>query len=56
MPWVFNPHTGGVKVPAAVQERTTSSNEKYEPCLFRAGEWFGTPEEAFEVGAVNLLA
>ena len=32
----------------------TYSNEKYEPCLFASGKWLGTPEEAFEIGAVYL--
>jgi hypothetical protein len=27
------------------------SNEKYEPCVFHSGGDFGTPEEAFDVGA-----
>jgi hypothetical protein len=34
----------------------TYSNEKYEPCVFRNGDWFGTPEEAFEIGATHLNA
>ena len=32
----------------------TYSNEKYEPCMFRNGTFEGTPEEAFETGAVYL--
>jgi hypothetical protein len=137
MPWVFDPQSGGVKIPPAVQERTrrrildyaeahyrgkytrldvrfrgvfcyidafrepdvspgwppkdwgvsredylerlrstplhlvrlryfaedrwslafyTYSNERYEPCVFRNGGWFGTPEEAFEIGAMYLRA
>jgi hypothetical protein len=32
----------------------TYSNEKYEPCVFQNGEWFGTPEQAFEIGATHL--
>jgi hypothetical protein len=32
----------------------TYSHEKYEPCLFPNGEWFGTPEQALEIGAVYL--
>lgn len=32
----------------------TYSNEKYEPCFFRNGGWYGTPEEAFDVGSVYL--
>lgn len=34
----------------------TYSHEKYEPCLFGNGSWHGTPEEAFEIGAMHLLA
>jgi len=32
----------------------TYSNEKYEPTLFPTGDWFGAPEEAFDVGAAYL--
>ena len=32
----------------------TYSNEKYEPCMFASGEWFGTPEEALKIGSVYL--
>ena len=32
----------------------TYSHEKYEPSVFASGEWFGTPEEALEIGAVYL--
>jgi hypothetical protein len=32
----------------------TYSHEKYEPCVFMNGDWMGTPEEAFDVGAVYL--
>ena len=32
----------------------TYSNEKYEPCVFRNGSFHGTPEEAFETGAIYL--
>ena len=32
----------------------THSNERYEPCVFHNGEWIGTPEEAFDIGAVYL--
>src|SRR3990167_4507358 len=33
----------------------TYSHERYEPCFFSSGEWFGTPEEAWEtVGSVYL--
>ena len=34
----------------------TYSNERYEPCTFPNGTFYGTPEEAFEVGAVYLRA
>ena len=34
----------------------TYSNEHYEPCTFPNGSFYGTPEEAFEVGAVYLPA
>jgi hypothetical protein len=33
----------------------TYSNERYEPCIFPTGDWFGTPEEAFDIGAVYLV-
>lgn len=32
----------------------TYSHDRYEPCVFPSGEDHGTPEEAFEVGAVYL--
>ncbi len=32
----------------------TYSNEKYSPCTFPNGDWFGTPEDAFDIGAVYL--
>lgn len=32
----------------------TYSNEKYEPCVFINGSFQGTPEEAFETGAIYL--
>lgn len=135
MPWVFNPHSGGLPIPAAVREETrrrilahaekrykgrylsmdvrfrgvfcyidsfvepdispnwppknwpetreemrprllrtplhlcrlryfardswsldffTYSNEKYTPCAFGSGEFFGTPEEALDIGAGYL--
>ncbi|OWK43746.1 hypothetical protein [Fimbriiglobus ruber] len=135
MPWVFDPHSGGVKIPDTVRKRTaerieryaaqhyagkytrldirfrgvlcyidaytepedpspdflkvtgetkeeflarvrsfafhlcrlrhftedrwslafyTYSNERYEPCVFENGTFFGTPEEGFEVGATYL--
>ncbi|PYO57360.1 MAG: hypothetical protein DMD83_09565 [Candidatus Rokuibacteriota bacterium] len=34
----------------------TYSNERYEPCTFPNGTFHGTPEEAFDVGAVYLQA
>jgi hypothetical protein len=30
------------------------SSEKYEPSMYPNGEWFGTPEQAFDVGAMYL--
>lgn len=32
----------------------TYSNERYAPCTFHDGSFYGTPEEAFEVAAVYL--
>lgn len=32
----------------------TYSNERYEPCVYPDGGWFGTVEQAFDVGAVHL--
>jgi hypothetical protein len=32
----------------------TYSNEKYEPCVFMSGGFFGTPEEALEIGVIYL--
>jgi len=32
----------------------TYSHERYEPCVFHSGDDHGTPEEAFDVGAVYL--
>ena len=32
----------------------TYSNERYEPAVFHSGDWFGTPEEAFDIGAMYL--
>jgi hypothetical protein len=32
----------------------TYSNEKYEPAMFPTGSFEGTPEEAFDMGAVYL--
>jgi len=34
----------------------TYSNERYEPCTFPNGTFYGTPEGAFEVGAAYLRA
>ncbi len=33
----------------------TYSNEKYEPCMFDDGDWFGTPEQAFDASSVYLV-
>jgi hypothetical protein len=32
----------------------TYSNERYEPTTFKNGDWFGSPEEAFDIGAMYL--
>ncbi len=32
----------------------TYSNEKYEPSVFHSGDWFGTPEDALDIGASYL--
>jgi hypothetical protein len=32
----------------------TYSNEKYEPCTFENGSFYGTPEEGFVIGATYL--
>ncbi len=32
----------------------TYSHEKYEACVFGSGDFFGTPEEALEIGAIYL--
>jgi len=32
----------------------TYSNDRYEPATFENGEWFGTPEAAFDMGARYL--
>lgn len=32
----------------------TYSHERYEPCIFQTGDWFGTLEEGFDIGAVYL--
>lgn len=30
------------------------SDMTYEPCIFDTGDWFGTPEQALDVGGVYL--
>ena len=32
----------------------TYSHERYEPAVFPSGDMYGTPEEAFDVGAIYL--
>lgn len=32
----------------------TYSSERYEPAIFPHGDWFGTPEQAFDIGAAYL--
>jgi hypothetical protein len=32
----------------------TDSDERYEPCTFGHGTFFGTPESAFDLGATHL--
>jgi len=32
----------------------TYSNEKYSPCVFHNGSFFGTPQQAFDIGAGYL--
>ena len=32
----------------------TYSNERYEPCVFHNGTFFGTPEEGLDVAAIYL--
>lgn len=32
----------------------TYSHERYDPCVFPTGKFLGTPEEAFDIGAVYL--
>ncbi len=114
MPYYYNPHAGGIKIPTNAQERVRSrilahaaakyagqfesievrfrgalcyidaiagsppsefhlvrlryfsdmerwslafytySNERYEPCVFHDGTFQGTPEDAFDIGAVYL--
>jgi len=33
----------------------TYSNERYEPCLFKNGEWFGTIEQAIDICSMYLV-
>jgi hypothetical protein len=33
----------------------TYSRERYEPCIFPNGEWFGAPEDGFDIGAQYLI-
>ena len=44
----------GCAVPDLSMAFYTYSHEKYEPCFFDSGSDHGTPEEAFEIGAVYL--
>jgi hypothetical protein len=37
------------------RKNTGYSNEKYSPCDFKNGTFFGTPEEAFEASALYLV-
>lgn len=30
------------------------SSERYEPCLYPSGDWFGSPEEALDVVSIYL--
>ena len=32
----------------------TYSNDRYEPCVFRSGEFIGTPEQALDTGSFYL--
>ncbi len=32
----------------------TYGTEKYIPCAFRSGDFYGTPEEGFDVGGIHL--
>jgi hypothetical protein len=32
----------------------TYSTEVYKPCIFPSGEWFGTVEEGFDIGATHF--
>lgn len=33
----------------------TYSHETYQACVFRNGSWHGTPEEAFDLCAINFI-
>jgi hypothetical protein len=33
----------------------TYSNEKYQPCTFQNGEWYGTVEQAIDICAMYLV-
>lgn len=33
----------------------TYSNQRYEPCIFPSGEWFGTIEQAIEICEMYLV-
>ena len=48
--WGFDPESGGVNI------YFTYSNEKYELSVFPSGEFFGTPEEAFDTAARVYLS
>jgi hypothetical protein len=83
--WVWDPDSGGVKIPESVKRRTearlrryaeehfagrytrleirfrgqfcyiTYSNEKYELSVLPSGDFYGTPEEAFDTAAQVYL-
>lgn len=62
MPYVFNPQSGGQKIPKelyeAIQEWSLAfyaySSESYKPCLLESGKWFGTLEQAIKPCEVYL--
>ena len=65
MRWVYDPHSGGTKIPPAVQERTARRILAYAEAhyagkytridvRFRNGTFEGTPEQGFETSAVYL--
>jgi hypothetical protein len=33
----------------------TYSNEKYQPCVFKDGEWYGTIEQAIDICSTYLI-